>query len=57
MKGRRRNKRQHDQLPKPKIIRCLKKMIPVFDNEVCNDFNPRYDNAPKHCHSCKYSPK
>ena len=56
MKGRRRE-RQQKHLPKPKIIRCLKKMIPVFDNETCNEFEPKYEGAPKFCHSCKHSPK
>lgn len=56
MRGRqRRYKRQHKQLPKPKIIRCLNKMKPVFDNETCNEFEQRYDGAPKICKSCKFS--
>ena len=52
-----RRPQQKRNFEKPKIIRCMKHMKPVFDNEKCNDFTPQNTGVPTICKFCAHNQK
>lgn len=39
-----------------KIIRCKSKMIPVFENDICEDFSKKENTQSNNiCKNCKFS--
>ncbi len=56
MKGKRRVSNKKTTAGNKKIIRCKQKMIPVFENDNCEDFVKKDSgNTDNFCKNCKYS--
>lgn len=57
MNNKRRKKSNKNTENKHKtVIRCKRKMIPVFESDICKDFIKKENlEANKNCGNCKYS--
>ena len=54
-RGRRKTNNKNEYKQK-KVIRCKEKMLPVFEEDNCNDFIQKDKSDPKNnCKNCKHS--